>query len=273
MSRLEALLLIGIDDELPLNKFFPYDYNDPKTITELLIISEYFKNCGKGSLQHKNKIFYYRTYIPTIAKPEGVSHSNESFSDYFIYSYDCNRKKFLLLFLCDLNYKQKNIDLLSNEIFDVLDNNAFERHDIKQESCNQINNLFEKYKKKEPNLSKNNSLKEINIINDSRDSINNSSSNDEKTKKNNISFKKRIDSRMILPKVKKSKSDSVSVDIDDLTTIRESDTDLSKMFKQTNDKDLFLPKINKWKTIKIWNIVLCFLLFVIMLIVVIFILK
>jgi hypothetical protein len=272
MSGLEALLLTGIDDELPLNKFFPYDYNDHKTITELLIISEYFKNCGKGSLQHKNKIFYYRTYIPTIPKPEGISLSNESFSDYFIYSYDCNRKKFLLLFLCDLNYKQKNIDLLSHEVFDVLDNNAFEKHDIKQESCNKINILFEKYKKKEPNLSKNNSLKELNTINDSSDSIN-ISSNDEKTKKNNISFKKRIDSRMILPKVKKSKSDSVSVDIDDLTTVRESDTDLSKMFKQTYDKDLFLPQINKWKTIKLWNIFLCLILFVIMLIVVYFILK
>ena len=274
MSGLEALLLIGIDDELPLTKFFPYDYNQQKVLTELLIISQNFKQCGKGSLQNKNRVFYYRTYIPTLPKPEGNSVSNESFSDYFIYSYDCNRKKFLLLFLCDLNYKVKNIDLLSNEIFEVLDNNAFEGHEIKRDSCNQINSLFEQYKRLEPSLLKENQLNELNNkSNDSNYSINDSSIDGIKKNKKNINFKKRIDSRMILPKIKKSKSQTVSVDIDDLTTVKESDTDLSIMFKNTFDKEFFLPQVGEWRNIKILNIILCSLLLVMMLVALILFLK
>jgi len=67
-------------------------------------------------------------------------------------------------------------------------------------------------------------------------------------------LKKRIDTRMVLSKTKKDKSDIGSIDLDDLTTVKESDTDLSLKFKQDFDKELFLPQIHMWKIIKIVNI-------------------
>ena len=272
MSGLEALLISSIDDEIPINKFFPTNYSDHKNLTELLIISKYFNKCGKGCLYHKNKIFYYRTYIPALHKQNQNSHS-ESFSDYFIYSYDCQGKKFFLLFLCNLSYKVKNIDNLTIKIFEILDNNAFEDHKIKNESFIKISNVFEQYKKLESNLSEYNQLREINITNDSSDSINSSNSSvNSKRQKVNV-LKKRIDTRMVLSKTKKDKSDIGSIDLDDLTTVKESDTDLSLKFKQDFDKELFLPQIRMWKIIKIVNIVLCIILFIIMLIVIIYIIK
>ena len=63
MSGLEAFLICDIDDEIPLNKIFPLYYNDQSNLSDLLIIAQNFKKCGKGCLQHKNKIFdpYYST--------------------------------------------------------------------------------------------------------------------------------------------------------------------------------------------------------------------
>ena len=269
MSGLEALLITSIDDEIPLNKFFPFDYSDQVGITELTIISQYFKQCGKGSLQHKNKIFYYRTYIPALTKIDSNSISNESFSDYFIYSYNSHKKIYFVIFLCDLKYKMKNIDNLTNDIFAILDNKGFEGREIKTESCSQINSLFIEYKKVEPNKGKINQLIElspISPINSSDDSINNSNSSKENMINKKISkSKKRIDSRMVLPKIKKA--NTVSADIDDITTVKESETDLSIMFKNNYDKDLYIPQVNKWKSIKIVNIVLCLALFLIVLII------
>lgn len=274
MSGLEALLITSVEDEIPLYKIFPFNYPDIKTISELLVISQHFKNCGKGSLQHQNKIFYYRTYTPTLPLKKDNNNSNESLNDYYIYSYDCSKKKFFLLFLCDLNYKKSNIDKLTNDIFDILDNNSFEGHNIKLESCHKINTLFEQYKKLQQNFGKYNQLTDIKIINDSTDSINsNDTINDSslnKNKKTN-SAKKRIDSRLVMPTTKKqNKSSGFSVDLDDLTSIKESDTDLSIMFKKNIENELNIPIIHNWKIIKIVNIIFCFLFLMIMIIIILF---
>lgn len=139
MSGLNALLMTSIQDYLPLTQYFPLIYDDNKSITELLIIAKHFKNCGKGIIQHKNKLFYYKTYIPNIpnikdnnnnSKNKSNSSLSQSYSDYFIYSLDCNKKRFFLLFYCDLNYKQKDIDNLVDEIFEILDKGAFEGHKL-----------------------------------------------------------------------------------------------------------------------------------------------
>ena len=270
MSRLEALLLTSIDDEIPLTKIYPLEYSNYNIIVELKIIAENFKNCGKGSLQHKNRIFYYRTYIPTLPKGDGNSVSNESFSDYFIYSYDCKKKKFFLLILCDLKYKLQNVDNLTISIFDILDN-AFEGHELKQESSHKINTLFLQYKKLQLNLGEYVQLKDIVDIknDDSINSINSLNKNplNEGNKSNKESkAKKRLDSRMIFPKVKKSNSSAISVDIDDLTSVKESDTELSIMFKRNFELDFELPEVNKWKKIKFLNIILCSVLLVIIVI-------
>jgi hypothetical protein len=264
MSGLNSLLMTGIDDEIPLTKFFPLNYVNENTLTELLIISKSFKNCGKGSLQNKNKIFYYRTYIPTLPVQEDNSSVSHSFSDYYIYSYDCNKKKIFLLYYCDLNYKKKDIDSLTNKIMKILDTNPFDGHDLKREACVQINSLFEQYQKLSPNLGKINPLIEV-TINESSGSINNVSIDSERSRKSLIS-KKRIDSRIIFPKKKRKKTEEVSVDIDDLTTIKEDDSDLSIMFKNNLDEDINLAQINKWKNIQMWNFGLCSSLFVIMIV-------
>ena len=263
MSGLEALLISSINNEIPLNKIFPTNYSDKKSLTELLIISENFKKCGKGSLQHKNKIFYYRTYIPTLHNANENSRRSISFSDIFQYNYDNKKKKYFLLFLCNLKYKVKNIDILSNIIFEILDRISPEEKEIKFESCIKISNTFEKYKNIEPNLSEYNQLNEIN---NSDDSISSSDSGSVISENNKNITKKRIDTRMVLPKEQKTQSYTGSIDLDDLTTTKESDTYLSLMFKQNFEKDFFFPKINKWKTIKIVNIILCAIEFVVMLI-------
>ena len=268
MSGLEALLISSINDEIRFNKIFPLNYSDQNNYTELLIISKYLKRCGKGSLQHKNKIFYYRTYIPSIRKPNGNSGRSDTFSDMFTYNFDSKGKKYFLLFLFYSKYKVKNIEILSNKIFEILDNNSHENegNEIKIESCIKISNIFEKLKNIEPNLPENNQLTELNIINNSDDSMSSSDSSININSKSIMNInKKRIDTRMILPK-KKNKSELRSIDVDDLTSIKESDTDLSVMFKQNFDKNFFLPQISKWRTIKIVNIIMCSIFFLVMII-------
>lgn len=271
MSGLNSLLMTGIDDEFPLIKFFPLNLNDKNILTELLIISNSYKKCGKGSLQSKNKIFYYRTYIPSLPQTnENNSSISQSFSDFYIYSYDCSKKKFFLIYYCDLNYNSKNIDNLTNKIFEILDQGAFEGHELKRESCNQINEIFEQSQKlvPKPKLSKNNQLDDINNINDSPDSINNVSFEENRNRISNL-MKKRLDTRIIFPKNKvKSSNSNISVDIDDLTSIKDSDTDLSMMFKNNLDNDYYSPQNNERKKIRYVNIGFYSILIVIIIIII-----
>ena len=112
---LEAFLLTWVDDVFPITKCFPQDYSNDKIISELLIITKNFMDCGKGILQHKKKVFYYRTYIPSnSSEDESSSKKSSSFTDFYIYSSNSPIKKVFLLFLCDINYKKKNIDNQKN---------------------------------------------------------------------------------------------------------------------------------------------------------------
>ena len=97
---LEAFLLTWIDNLIPITKIFPQFYSNKKNLAELLIITKSFIDCGKGSLQHKNKIFYYRTYLQS---RDDDSNSNEIITSSSV----LNIKKVFLLFLCDVNYKKK----------------------------------------------------------------------------------------------------------------------------------------------------------------------
>ena len=88
--------------------------------------------------------------------------------------------------------------------------------------------------------------------------------------KNNLDeSRKESSSRIIWSKVNKSKSNLGSIDINDLTTIKESDSDLSIIFKQSLDENLNFSQMKKMKTIKKINIVLCSVLFVISLVLII----
>ena len=80
---------------------------------------------------------------------------------------------------------------------------------------------------------------------------------------------KRSSSRIIWSKINKSKSQIGSIDINDLTTIKESDSDLSIIFKQSLDENLNFSQMKKMKSIKKVNIILCSVLFVIGLVLII----
>jgi hypothetical protein len=263
MSQLNALLISSIEYSLPINLYFPSNYQDKSSINDLLIISNHFKNCGKGIIQHNNKLFYYRTYIPNYSgEQESESHSN-SFSDYINITLDCSKNQFFLLFYCDLNYSQKYLDKLTNEIFEILDNGAFDVNQLKNNCKEQINNLFKRYQRLSPKFIENNLLENIE-----------ESENEEQLELNIENKKKhkkrRFDNRVIETKIPKTKAfGEVSVDIDDITSIKDSmtHTSSSMMFKQ-NIIDYENTYINKEvKKIQTINLISFFLLFIVMIII------
>ena len=296
MPRLEAFLLTWVDDSFPITKVFPQGYSNKKNLAELLIITKSLLQCGKGSLQHKNKLFYYRTYIPALIVGEESLSKKSSFTDFFASSFNSANKKVFIIFLCDINYKKKNIDLLTKKIYEILDEGAFEKQDLKKESTRRINFLYEQYQNLSQNSDRYIQLSDINInevikssntnndiiINDENFSYNNNKSKKESlidiSENDNIinpvnnldESSKRNNSRIIWSKINtKSKSQIGSIDINDLTTIKESDSDLSIIFKQSLDENLNFSQMKKMKSIKKVNIVLCSVLFVISLVLII----
>ena len=296
MPRLEAFLLTWVDDSFPITKIFPQGYSNKKNLAELLIITKSLLQCGKGSLQHKNKLFYYRTYIPALIVGEESLSKKSSFTDFFASSFNSANKKVFIIFLCDINYKKKNIDSLTKKIYEILDEGAFEKQDLKKESTRRINFLYEQYQNLSQNSDRYIQLSDINInevikssntnndiiINDENNSLNNNKNKKESlidisendniiNPSNNLDeSSKRNNSRIIWSKINtKSKSQIGSIDINDLTTIKESDSDLSIIFKQSLDENLNFSQMKKMKSIKKVNIVLCSVLFVISLVLII----
>ena len=182
--------------------------------------------------------------------------------DYFIYNLDCNIKKFFFLFYCDFNYGKKNIDNLTNEIFEILDKGVFDGYKLKKSSRDEINNILEQYQKLTPKFEKQNVLNEINNFKDEENII----------KKKNIYKRKRFNSRIIITKIPKTKTlGEVSIDIDDLTSIKDSasNVSLSKMFKKNINDEENNSRNKIIKKIKMINILFYFLLFLIMLVILI----
>ena len=275
---LEAFLLTWVDETFPITKIFPQGYSNKKILAELIIITKSLINCGKGSLQHKNKVFYYRTYMPTLVLGEESNSKKSISSDFFVYSFNSNNKKVFLLYLTDTNFNKKDIDSLTKKIYEILDEGAFEKHDIKKESARRINFLYDQYKNPETNSGcyiQLNEIKEIktttkeknnNIIDENKNDISNSLSDNLINNNNLDDTKKGSSSGIMLSKINKSKSQLGSIDINDLTTIKESESDLSIIFKQSLDANLNFSQIKKMKSIKKINIILCSVLFVISLV-------
>ena len=275
---LEAFLLTWVDETFPITKIFPQGYSNKKILAELIIITKSLINCGKGSLQHKNKVFYYRTYMPTLVLGEESNSKKSISSDFFVYSFNSNNKKVFLLYLTDINFNKKDIDSLTKKIYEILDEGAFEKHDIKKESARRINFLYDQYKNPETNSGcyiQLNEIKEIktttkeknnNIIEENKNDTSNSLSDNLINTNNLDDTKKGSSSGIMLSKINKSKSQLGSIDINDLTTIKESESDLSIIFKQSLDANLNFSQIKKMKSIKKINIILCSVLFVISLV-------
>ena len=275
---LEAFLLTWVDETFPITKIFPQGYSNKKILAELIIITKSLINCGKGSLQHKNKVFYYRTYMPALVLGEESNSKKSISSDFFVYSFNSNNKKVFLLYLTDTNFNKKDIDSLTKKIYEILDEGAFEKHDIKKESARRINFLYDQYKNPETNSGcyiQLNEIKEIktttkeknnNIIEENKNDTSNSLSDNLINTNNLDDTKKGSSSGIMLSKINKSKSQLGSIDINDLTTIKESESDLAIIFKQSLDANLNFSQIKKMKSIKKINIILCSVLFVISLV-------
>ena len=67
---------------------------------------------------------------------------------------------------------------------------------------------------------------------------------------------------MIIPKMKKTKtSGEISKDIEDFTSIKDTNTNFSLMFRYNiNDENIFIYRNKDYKKIKIWNIITCSIL-------------
>ena len=283
MPKLEAFLLTWLDDLIPITKVFPQGYPNKKNLAELLVITKSLLNCGKGTLQHKNKLFYYRTYIP-----DDNPSKKSSYSDINTSNSNTNIKKVFILFLCDNNYKKKDIDTLTKSIYEILEEDAFDKQDLKKDHSRKINLIYDLYQNIETNSEQYIQLSDINnntkniftesnkseklIIDNNNDNIINTNNRvlSSDIEKNNLDeSRKESSSRIIWSKVNKSKSNLGSIDINDLTTIKESDSDLSIIFKQSLDENLNFSKMKKMKAIKKINIVLCSVLFVVSLVLII----
>ena len=290
MPKLEAFLLTWVEDLIPITIIFPQGYSNKKTLAELLIITKSLLQCGKGSLQHKNKLFYYRTYIPALIAGEESGSKKSNLSGFFAPSFNGNNKKVFVIFLCDINYKKKDIDSLTKKIFEILDEGAFDKQDLKKESTRRINFLYEQYhnlgqnsgryiqlsdfSENEIRTTNTNNNNEIIINDDIKENIISEKDNFIiKTDTNNNlddSRKQRSNSRIFWSKINKTKSNEVgSIDINDLTTIKENDSDLSIIFKQSLDENLNFSQMKKMKSIKKINIILCSVIFVISLVLII----
>jgi hypothetical protein len=240
MSGLKVLLMTSAQDDFHFYHYFPQSYEQPYKVNELLLYSNYFKNCGKGCLISKDKIYFYKTF-----KPDMESNLNK------------NKKKIFLFFYCDSDYKQKYIDEFTNNIFELLELDVFDENNLKKKIADAINDLFDIYKNIE---NKEEIYKEYvnNIMKNGKDDINNGSNNssmniDFSFSKNIMDTKASRKRENSLMSIRNSNQNFVE-DIE-MVKINEFDTDLTMMFK-TNKYDNFFLKIKLYKKMKIINIVI-----------------
>ena len=247
MSGLKVLLMTNVSDEISFTQYFPINYSKKNIITELLIITKNFNKCNKGSLQHKNSLYYYVTYIPQ-------SYRNRAYTNIStISTTNKNIEKFFILFYCDKSYKKSHIDNFILELFEILDHGAIQANTLKEDQKFKINELFKKYQ----SFSK--MITEINSISNSFD---NEESKDKETistsskTRNNTIMSTQIECKYFPLLDDKKTVGQIVVDQNDLTVVNNNDTDLSLLFKG-NTLGPQLPKFKQWKKIKYINIALC----------------
>ena len=119
-EELKAILLRSIKKPKNLTKYIPL-YTEETFKSQLLIVSNKIKKYGKGYLQNKDLVYYYRTFIFQESKIFCVV--------YFHYS-----------------LKRKYIEQLVEEIYGLSDiNNIIENNNFNKDIIFKINELFYKY--------------------------------------------------------------------------------------------------------------------------------
>ena len=168
-----------------------------------------------------------------------------------------NKKKIFLFFYCDSYYNKKYIDEFTNNIFELLELDAFEDNVLKKKIANAINELFDIYKNID---NKEEIYKEYinNIMNKGKDDRDNESNNssmniDLSFSKSSISTKinrKRENSLMTIINSNKNFIGNI-----EMVKVNEYDTDLTMMFK-ANKYDNYYMKLKLYKKIKLINIII-----------------
>ena len=240
MSGLEILLMISIQDDFPFIQYFPTTYERPHLVNELILISKFFKKCGNGCLLHKNKIYFYKTYIPNM--DNNIANK---------------KNKIFLLFLCDTFYKQKYIEEFTNNIFDLLGKDVFEENKLKKNISNSIDDLFDIYQ----NVKNKEEIYYEYVRNIMKNIEGNNNDSNNSSMESSLSLRKRIDSEFFKKRDEKSLMSIRGLNNSDLmeniemVKITESDSDLTVMFK-ANKFNYYSMKMKKLKKIKIINIII-----------------
>ena len=137
MAEIKLFLLSSMNEnEHSINQFFPLDFHDEASSSEVLKIKKIFKKCGDGCLQTKDYKYFYKTFITLMNSEQNL----------------------FLIFYCTNSYSEKNIDKLCEELFIILDEEPIEDGEFKNTTKNEINQLFLKFKRLN-----NNNYENINI--------------------------------------------------------------------------------------------------------------
>lgn len=241
MAELKILLMTSIDDEFQFSKYFPEIYESSYIITELLILTKYFKKCGKGCLLSKDKIYFYKTFVPNTEN-----------------SINKNKGKIFLLFYCDSTYKQKYIDEFTINIFDLLEKDVFEDNKLKTNISKAINELFDIYKNiKNKEQIYGEYVK--NIMKNIMEEFN--GNNNILLQSDSLGSRRRFDSRIIrnressLMSIKEDYIPKLKENIELVKIKEESESILTMIFRNDKYSD-FSYKMKKIKKFKIINIII-----------------
>ena len=123
MSDLKAIIITNLKNSPDFIKYFPINSgNEYKN--HLIAISDSIKTYGNGYLQNKNSVYYYKTF----------NFQNS------------NMVLFCLIYF-QLPYKRKYIEKLSEEIYEIIDNNKdkFSNGNIDNNISKIINKVYNKY--------------------------------------------------------------------------------------------------------------------------------
>lgn len=232
MPGLEVLLMVSIQDDSQFLQYFPKNYEKPYIINELLLITKFFKKCGKGCLLSKDNYYFYYTY--TSSYDPNISKS---------------QKRIFLLFYCESFYKQKYLEEFTNNIFILLDNEIIQENKLKKKISNQINDLFDIYK----NINNKENIyheyvKNIMKADTDENNLSNNTSLDSED-----SLRKRIRENSLMT-IKGGNKSTIIEDIE-MVKMSERATDLTIIFKE--DKfSFFYLNMKKYKKIRIINIII-----------------
>jgi hypothetical protein len=123
MSDLKAIIITNLKNSPDFIQYFPIDSgNEYKN--HLITISDSIKTYGNGYLQNKNGVYYYKTFT----------------------FQNSNMVLFLLIYF-QLPYKRKYIEKVSEEIYEIIDNNKdkFSNGNIDNNISKIINKVYYKY--------------------------------------------------------------------------------------------------------------------------------